>query len=224
MTVPWAQSARAGTSMVETLVALLLTLALTALLARLAADHRAASQQLARRMEILEARRVARDLVGRALAGDLPGAAGGEGELELRHPVGRARACPGGGWLYRGRRRPDPERDSLWTVSLHGSVRVVGLAAVRGSSCSDAPPGEEALELVPDTLLPPLVLVRVFERGRFRVSDAVRYGRTGTPPQPLTAAVLDPRGSWLERSPGGIVLRVRGEGDTATVQRIWRFP
>lgn len=212
-----------GATMVETLTALLLTLLILTLLLTLAVRQRKAGETLALRSEVVEARRVTRDLVELAVAGGGIRPAAGD-ELHLRFFVGWALPCSGGGWRYRGRRAPDPMRDSLWAVSAWGVVTVAALASVGEGECSDVDPGVRALTLGTDPVLAAPVLARVFEAGRYRLSDALRYGRTGDPAQPLTGAVLDPSGSGLRVSDGLVTLTARGKGDSATVGRRWRFP
>lgn len=210
---------RAGVTVVEALVALLLTLVTLALVARLAARQRAAGEVLARRSEVVEARRVARDLVDHALTSGTPWKGGGD-ELQVRSFVGWAVRCPAGGWRYRGRRLPDPARDSLWVVGEAGRVRVTGLEASRGVACAAALPSEEALELDFEGG-DGTALVRVFESGRFRLGDALRYGRRGEAAQPLTGAVLDPAVSRIEVGGSTVTMTIRGRGDSSSVSRTW---
>ncbi|MDT8342694.1 MAG: hypothetical protein RQ751_14380 [Longimicrobiales bacterium] len=213
-------SAVRGATLVEVLVALLLTLFLLGLMGGLAVRQRAAGETLMRRMEGVEARRVTRDLVGRT-AEDGGGARMAGGELEARVFVGWAVPCAPDGWRYRGRRDPDPERDSLWVLGLDGGVSVHALTGAPGGGCDGLAGDERALrfEVEPPWAAP--ALVRVFEAGRFRLSDALRYGRRGTPAQPLTGAVLDPAGTDLTAEGSALAVRMRVAGDSLPAARRW---
>lgn len=212
-----------GATVVETLTALLLTLLVLTLLTTLAARQRRAGEALVRRSEVVEARRVARDLIDLAVAGGGVRPVPGD-ELHLRFFVGWALPCGEGRWRYRGRRAPDPQRDSLWVVSARGDVSWVSLVWVGAGDCGQVDSASSVLELVGEPALSDPVLLRVFESGRFRLSDALRYGRTGDPAQPLTGAVLDPSKSGIRVSAGTIIVTAAGAGDSATVGRRWRFP
>jgi hypothetical protein len=214
-------TSRSGTGLVETLVALLLTFGLLAVVGTVLVREQRAAASLVERVEWLEAARVGRDLVGLAVAGDaMPDAE--SADLPGRSFTGHGTRCGEEGWLLVGRRQPDPARDSLWVVSGDGRVRVVDLRAVGGATCVD-PVAAVRLETEPP-LPRDARVVRVFERGLWRVDDAVRYRRGGGGAQPLTAPVLDPRRSDLRVEAGGIVLEVAPrEGGTAVGLR-WRRP
>lgn len=199
----------------ETLVALLSTTGLLILMAGLVAHHQRATRILGDRIEGIEAARVARDLISGALAAD-PGARVDGATLFVRTFVGVAERCGETAWRYRGRRLPDPERDSLWSVTAGGTVQLTALRSAAQAECPDGS-GNGALELGGEPLLASdVVLVRVYEAGRFRVDDALRYGRVGTGAQPLTAAVLDPRRSGISHRSGppeiAVVPRARKVG------------
>jgi len=215
-------AATLGVTVVETVTALLLTLLILTLLLTLAVRQRKAGETLARRSEVVEARRVARDMVELAVAAGGIRPVTGE-ELYLRFFVGWALPCSEGGWRYRGRRAPDPVRDSVWAISAWGEVTVAALSSVSDGACGDTDPDVRGLTLGTDPVLAAPVLARVFEAGRFRLSDALRYGRTGDPAQPLTGAVLDPSASGIRVTDGVVTLTARGDRDSATVGRKWRF-
>ncbi|UCC23784.1 MAG: hypothetical protein JSU98_08580 [Gemmatimonadales bacterium] len=201
-------------------MSLLLTLFMVGVLAGVAARHRQAGEILTRRAEIMEARRIARDLVANGLAGGGAAGPGLQAELELRTFVGVGTPCGDGAWWWRGRRLPDPERDSAWAVSQGGRVWVLPILSVSSGPCSQDSPGRGVrLDLGGSTPRP--VLLRLFEHGRYRVTDAVRYARTGSGFQPLTGAVLDPSTSSLSHTGATVHLRIRGRGDSSTVERSW---
>lgn len=199
--------------MPEMLVALLLTLGLGLLLVSLASSMNRASLGVVHRMEVVEARRLVRDLVG--WIGRVGGTPRDGDGLRSRVFVGWALACESGpGYRYRGRRAPDPSRDSVWWVGGDGSTGLAALERVSRSECGD---GSPAWSLAVGDSLPVGLLLRTFESGRFTVSDALRYAREGTRPQPLTAAVLDPGRSGLTVRGGRIQVRLTGVGDSLGV-------
>lgn len=196
-----------GSVLVESLVALLLTTGLLLLMAGILGHVQRSARLIAHRTEGVEAARLTRDLLSLALSADT-GARVGEEGLEARTFVATGERCGEGGWWFRGRRRPDPARDSLWAVTAAGRIRTGALVRLTSGEC---PPrsGLVATGLEADPPLPPgTVLVRVFESGRYRVDDALRYGRAGSGAQPLSAAVLDPSRSGVISSGGGIGVSV----------------
>lgn len=211
--------------MLEALTALLLTLALISLVAGVAARQRGLAEVLARRTEVVEARRVVRDLMDRtAASGGAVRRSDGvptSGEVQVRLFAGWALPCGEGWWAYRGRRLPEAGRDSAWVVSSGGIVVVGVLALAARAECPGLQPEAEALRLQVDPATIDPVLIRVFEAGRFRLSDAFRYGRLDDPAQPLTGAVLDPAGSGFEISDAGFAAALQGTGDSTVVARKW---
>lgn len=219
------QDRRLGASVVEALTALLLTLGLLSLIAGTALRHRDAGELLVRRSEVVEARRIARDMMSQAVAAGgvipEPVSGGAAGELRVRFFAGWARLCAPGRWAYRGRRLPEQGRDSVWALSGTGRTWLATVASVSRGECPDLAAGEDALVLTVDPDAGDQVLLRVFEAGRFRLSDALRYGRLGDPAQPLTGAVLDPEDSRLEWSGPAFTISARGRGDSSVVSRGW---
>lgn len=194
---------RRGSGLVESLVALLLSTGLLILMGGIVVRHHRVARVLGHRVEGVESARLTRDLVSLAVSADPLMRVEG-GELFVRTFVGTAERCGPTTWRYRGRRLPDPVRDSLWAVTAGGRVRVIDLAAHRPGVCPDLP-DVRSVELEGGAPLGPEVrLVRVFESGRYRLDDALRYGRTGRGAQPLSAALLDPRRSGLREHAGGI--------------------
>lgn len=187
---------RRGAGFVEALVGLLLTAGLLIGMAGILVHQQRLVRALGIRIETVEAARMTRDLVSLAVAAD-PEAEVGPGGLAVRNFVGLGQGCGNGGWVYRGRRLPDPARDSLWLVSEAGRIRLARLVSVGEGQCASAVEAR-VLDLEAD---PPLTadvgLFRVFESGRYRLDDAFRYGRRGSGAQPLTAPVLDPARSGI---------------------------
>ena len=165
---------RRGSGIIESLVALLLTAGLLILVAGLLVRYQRTGRTLST-----------------ALAADPGARVDEETGLWVRNFVGSGERCGEAAWRYQGRRGPDPERDSVWVVTEAGRVGIAALAGVRPGSCSDAA-RMPAVELETDPpLMPGDRFVRVFESGRYRIDDAVRYGRVGRGAQPLSAPVLD---------------------------------
>ncbi|HSM04417.1 MAG TPA: hypothetical protein VK858_07335 [Longimicrobiales bacterium] len=212
---------RRGAGLTETLVALLLTLGLLGVVGTVLVREQRVAAALTRRVEWLESARLARDLLELAVSADPDPERPVGDELPVRTFIGRAERCGDDGWLVSGRRLPDPERDSLQVVTGDGRVRVVRLRTVGASTC---PGGREASRLDTEPPLhPDARVVRVFERGVWRVDDALRYRRGRSGAQPLTAPVLDPGRSRLSTGPEGVWLDVGGAGGAPPASRSWRF-
>lgn len=215
--------------MTELAVSLAVLLLLSALLAGLLARAAGQARTVSSRLETVEARRVTRDLLdhGVRAGGVLPGSGAGDRDrVRLRSFVGHGEGCGDGVFAYRGRRRPDPARDSVWVLRDDGTWTVTATGPVRSGVCPPGPAGGdragvELPELAPDRSGASPVVLRFFEPGRYTLSDALRYGRTGSPAQPLTGPVLDPSRSELESGQGEIRARVAGAGDSALVGRGW---
>lgn len=120
------------------------------------------------------------------------------GSIRLRSFQGLARVCEGssarGAWLvaYRGRRAPDPSRDSLLVLEVDGSWRALALdSSARSDGCNPLP-GESIYRWdLPWTgdVMP--VLARTFETGSYHLADgAFRYRRGRGGRQPLTVERL----------------------------------
>ncbi len=200
-----------GSALVESLVALLLTTGLLILVGGLVVQHHKGARTLSHRIEGVESARVTRDLISLGLAAD-PGARVDGSELFVRTFVGVAVPCGEAGWRYQGRRLPDPERDSLWSVTAAGTIRLAALTAGRAGDSDDSA-GARVLGLEADPPLSPEIrLVRVFESGRYRLDDAFRYGRVGSGAQPLSAAVLDPGRSGITRQGAGVTVSLVTRG------------
>jgi hypothetical protein len=214
------RNCRRGASLVESLVALWLTFGLLVLVAGLLSRYQQVAGTLALRVEGVDAARVGRDLIGLALDAD-PTARMEGSEARVRSFVGMAEECGEGAWRYQGRRQPEPLRDSLWVVTGGGETYVSALVSRESRSCNED--GDEGVGLVGDPPVDPEArLIRVFESGRYRVDDAVRYGRTGTGAQPLTAPVLDASASGVTATEDGIRLELLPRGRARSYRRGWR--
>ncbi len=107
---------------------------------------------------------------------------------------------------WRGLRRPDPAKDSIVVIAADGVEVVRGLDGVGSSTAC----GGSALRLywTPAAHDPDPRLIRGFERGAYRVDDAVRYRRGRGGAQPLTASRFDPDSAGLDVTATGIRLRM----------------
>ena len=220
-------SARAGFTLVEVLVALLLSYLVVALALGTVARQRNVLRLLGGRADRLAAARTARHVLGEeARAGAGEGAwAVGPDSLSLRAFRGYALVCPGatdGAELQvwgEGTRAPDPAKDSVLLVLASG--RTVALALLeRGPGdvpcrLGSAPPERWRLSgPVPGDA----VAARWFERGVYHLSaGALRYRRGLAGRQPLTPEVLLTPGSGFRWAPPDVdaELVLAGEGSPA---------
>ena len=212
-----------GFSVLEALVSLLLLGALLQICWGVAAAQRRSLLRLERRTELLDAERTvwwvlssetAAGRAGRDWRVDVPDV------LTLRAFRGRGVVCRPGldedGWMavrYRGWRQPDPRKDSLLVLDAAGrwSARALAGRVADPEACPDGsdPTAERWLPEPPPAGAP--VLARLFEPGSYHLEDAsFRYRRGPGGRQPLTAPVLDRRGSGLEPASGGARVRFRG--------------
>ncbi len=154
-----------------------------------------------------------------------PGIAGrdwdvdGDGVLLLRAFRGVGRICGEVEGLdrwavaYRGRRLPDPGRDSVLVLGDDGGWRSFELTGVDdGGECGQDPSHRSLVVRWSQPSAPPPVLIRVFESGEYHLADgAFRYRRGEGGRQPLTPERLAP-GSVFRRAAGsGGPLEVRVE-------------
>lgn len=115
--------------------------------------------------------------------------------LSLRAFRGLGRICgeSDGSWVvaYRGRREPDPARDSLLVLGSDARWHVRDLESV-ASPASSGSCSEDAADTVlgltwSGDRVPAAILLRVFERGSYHLADgAFRYRRGSAGRQPLT--------------------------------------
>lgn len=209
---------REGFGAVEAIVALALTALLLGLLVGTAAAGRRSLERVARAAERVESARLARTLVGRIMieAAALEPVEGRD-EVRVRLPIGWAEPCDSA-FRWWGVRAPDPSRDSAVVLDRLARRRTVSVRAAPLRAC-EAGAGRTFL------LDPPVedpVLLRVFEAGVIRIDDAVRYGRWGTPRQPLSAASLDPSASGVQLVDGVLRVRISGAEGGEWVGDWWR--
>ncbi len=211
---------RGGSTIAETLWALLLLLITLGLAWEVTARAGRSAAAMAEAGESLAASRAAAWILQEELEGvrapdDVSAPAGDS--FSIRGFRGAAVVCgaPAAAQLlvrWSGVRAPDPTKDSVLVLRGDGSGAVRGLvarvAAARG--CSDGPAERWTL----DAPEPAAALLRFFERGSYHLSDeALRYriGRGGR--QPLTPPALDPAGSGIVASgPGRIAVRLALRG------------
>lgn len=232
----------AGTTLVETLVALLL--GLLVLQAGMTAVGRTRLAH-ARAMERADALSAVR-LTGALLRAETEAGRAGEdwvvdgGSLALRAYRGTGLACgeheaPGVLVVsYAGYRRPDPTKDSVEVVYADGAravAELTGLGTGPSACWGAALEGSLALEL--DVPVPSGgALARVFESGAYSLSDrALRYRRGAGGRQPLTPEILEGESGWRladGRLSAELVWRIRADpGVVATgpgEAHRWRVP
>lgn len=215
----------------EALVALILGSAVTAAAWGVAVQHAGVVERMEHRSRALEAVQTAALVLDWELLGGDAGSPAGD-ELPLRAWRGWGRVCarPAGGAavVWEGLRAPDPARDSLLVVLDDGARLVVALTGqrrgVHGIGAHGCPGDEiRTLRWRADALPPGSVPVwtRAFERGAYRIGDALRYRRGRGGAQPLTEALLDPDlSAWHDGDVSGVRLVAEDAGGAA-VERRW---
>ena len=233
---PYGSTSRAGWSALELLIALALAVLLGGLVGRTIVD---AARIHARTVADAEALQTA-GLIGHVLSLELSAPAdqdrhssGGTSTVTLRAFRASALICPDldpEGRLIvrvRGDRQPDPAKDSLLVLTRSGrwiSAALEGRSS-RTPGCPSAPSATTEVWTVSEAI-PDGVLVRVFERGTYHLSDSTfRWSRGDGGRQPLTPARLDPDRSRVRVTSGvvevdGTVLGPGGRPDART----WRIP
>ncbi len=179
--------------LVEAVVALLLGVALLVGTWTQATAVKRQAMQVDSVVADIEARRIA----GLVIDMDAGGAVGASSpnEVEVRAYRWWGRPCWTDGEgrslhvIVRGLRRPAPEKDSVVALDEVGRSTILPLRRVsRSRQCDTA-----AVELEWDgSLRFTPVLVRGFERGAYRLDEALRYRRGAGGAQPLTATRFDP--------------------------------
>lgn len=227
---------RAGTSLPEALVALLIGLLVLQMGLASLARLRAAQADLSARADALVALRVGRHVLRRELRHGLPGRDwdATADSLGLRAFRGTGIVCASDStaaeltvW-YSGDRAPDPSKDSVLLVTGEGDVGVRTLVGT-GAAPSPCPGGGGASSRWRlDRAAPSGTLVaRLFERGSYHLADAaLRYRRGASGRQPLTPEVWSPASGWrisTERLGVGVVPS-RGGGGGWSGFLAWRMP
>ncbi len=214
---------RGGYSLIEALVALLLLTLLLSLIAHTAGAARRALEAVAISAERVDAARTARRLFTQLQPFSRSAFNGpGPGEVTVRMPIGWATNCQrdpdsGAVWEWEGLRLPVPTRDSALVIDATGAMHLTGVSAVgHGAECGGGE-GGGALTISFDPDVPHAVILHLWEPGVARIDDAVRYARSSTSRQPLTAALLDRTISGLSLS--GIFIEGRVATDTL---HLWR--
>jgi hypothetical protein len=225
VSMPTTRAGHAGFTVLEALVALLLSSLIVSLALGALARQRAAVRVLGERGERLAAVRVARHVLGeegRAAAGEGAWSVGSD-SLALRAFRGNALVCgtrAGVPELYvvvAGVRAPDPAKDSVLLVRLDGSVVARALVDRSSTSAPCALPGPGVERWVLSAPVPPdVVAARWFERGAYHLTaGALRYRRGLAGRQPLTPEVLRTPGSGFLAGPAGVSVALVLEGEGA---------
>lgn len=218
-----AAASRYGLTVVEIVIAMTLIAVVIQAAWTVFSGERHAAEELRVRSETLDAERTVRTVLAAEVAA---GSAGrdwiiaGSGVLELRAFRGWAAVCPFNGSAsellvaYRGLREPDPLKDSLLVLDRSGSWTAAGLERTfaAGVECDGAggrtPTANVGLERwVLDRGVEGAVLLRVFERGSYQLTDGIlRYRRGEGGRQPLTPPGLEPSETGFEAAGAGAVL------------------
>lgn len=214
---------RAGVTLVESVIVLLLLLLVLGTVWTVTAGMGRAAAELADRGESLATTRAASWILQEELEGvlaprDLSPPAGDS--FSIRAFRGAAVVCAAResaelvvGWS--GVRDPDSSKDSVLALRSDGTWTASALAA-RGPGFGSCAPTDRMTE-ERWTLDPPAqdaVLLRFFERGSYHLTDdAFRYRIGAGGRQPLTPPTIDPdRSALTVAAPGRIVLRVGTRG------------
>jgi hypothetical protein len=222
---------REGGLLIETVIALALGAIVLGSLASLVTSGLRWTRWLIDRSEALEVVRTTWVILGEEVRG---GRANDDwrvddsGVLQLRSFQGVARICEvdaatSDWWVaYRGRRLPDPSRDSILALRPDGRWQSLDLA----SSTSSPGPTEKCQSLDGESVLrwvvegsgeAETILARTYETGSYHLVDgALRYRRGGGGRQPLTATRLS-SGSSLRQL--GDQLQVKVLLEAASTER-----
>ena len=204
-------SGRAGVSIPEALVALLLGGFVLHLGWATIRGLDAAEERARMHGDAVVSARIVRSVLRRELAHAVTGRdwSAIDDSLSLRAFRGTGLVCPPvaspAGPLvvaFSGDRRPEPSKDSVELVSVDGSVAYLDLLAADdvALSCRLGTPEETVMEWVVSGALPEgVVAARVFERGSYHFNgSAFRYRSGAGGRQPLTPEIWDDRDTgWL---------------------------
>lgn len=218
-----------GFTLIEVILVLALTAVVVPAIGSLASGTVAMVGRAGIRGERLDLVRTARVVLHRELRAGVPGrdwASPAGDSIPLRAFRGVGLPCGSGSsketrYLYRGRRLPDPTKDSVLFLLRDGTWRAGALLASRpGAAGEDSCPGHTGnggvLRIRTDEASGDVVLVRVYERGSYHLqAGALRYRRGRSGRQPLTATLLDAAsqlGGDAGRGPVRLDLAFRGSG------------
>lgn len=197
---------RAGTSVVEALVAALLGLFLVHLGLQTLGRVRSAEAGLMTRTDALVALRVSRHVLRTELRRERARRdwSVDADSLSLRAFRGAALVCSTDSAAaevvvsYRGDRAPDPAKDSVLLIGSRGEQSLRELVGTRVGSGCDTGDGGAVWRWRLDAPAPPgAIFARLFERGSYHLSGhALRYRRGASGRQPLTAEVWSNSAAW----------------------------
>lgn len=208
--------------MVETLVSLLLGLAVISFAWVALAHQRTVASKLSLEMDLLSARRLAAVVIGKELRSGVRGrdwVGSAPGGLSLRAFRGWGPVCGSASEgrrivvAYHGERAANPVKDSVLVLTDDGWLRADLTGRTPGPpSCGIDLGGNSELW----TIDPPVsgaLLARVFERGSYHASGgAFRYRRGRGGRQPLTLDVFDHDRSNIEVRMDRVILNLFADG------------
>lgn len=222
----WPPGSRRGALLLEALISLVLGVLVLGAFCGVLLSTLRWSRTLAGRSEALEVVRTTWGVLDQELR---PGMVGRDWTpatgpvIALRAFRGVGRVCPGGGggeWTvaYRGRRSPDPGRDSLLVLGSDGGWRTFPLSAAYTvppqPGCPPLP--GEAMQRwgwPQGASSPSPVITRLFEAGEYHLADgALRYSRGGGGRQPLTPERLGAESGFRALN-DGVEVRIEFPGN-----------
>lgn len=224
---------RRGFTLMESLIALLLTVVLLTAAAMLLRGQLGIARRIRLDADLLFAFRLTRSTLEEetrySYAGrDWDTAADTVG---LRAFRGTALVCgaPAPGRLsvrYSGWRNPNPAKDSVLVLTYTGrwvAVELVGRATgSSGASCGDSTWGSPELWTVDPSVEG--VLGRLFERGSYHLTGAaLRYRRGRGGRQPVTPEVFSLMGITRSRADSTLRLRLQAPGGQMLLPGLWRL-
>jgi hypothetical protein len=198
---------RAGTSVIEAVVALLVGLLVIQLGLSTLARFRSAQRELGERADALVALRVGRHVLRRELRHGRPGSdwVAAHDSLALRAFRGAAVVCASDTTsaqivvAYRGERAPDPAKDSVLLLGANGATLARALVGtgVAPTPCVGPGAGAAARWALDQPAPGGTVAAKIFERGSYYLTGAaLRYRRGASGRQPLTPEALSAATAW----------------------------
>ncbi len=208
--------------MVETLVSLLLGLAVVSFGWVALAHQRTVASRLSFEMDLLSARRLAAVVIGKELRSGVRGrdwtgpALGG---LSLRAFRGWGPVCGSASEgrrivvAYHGERAANPVKDSVLVLTDEGWLRADLTRRTPGPPACEIDLGGNSELWTIDPPISGALLARVFERGSYHVSGgALRYRRGRGGRQPLTMDVFDHDRSNIEVRMDRVIFHLFADG------------